>query len=247
VNQTLVLADGPALRVRVAGKAERRYPLSRLSRVLSAGRVEWRQSAIEVCLERRLPVVFLSQKGEPRGYLWPAVAAPSSLYQVMSEVSKLEAGAYRFGEWVRSQRMALLRRWCARRASEGGDAVGDSEFARLVREHVYARGAAASALAGADVYGPALMGAVIGSLHDAGVAPSYVGHGGTVIDVAAGLQQLMQLVLELEFRGLGARATGDDATLLHLLHAIGPVLKSEIRYLIGALHRCMREMLDTWR
>ncbi len=55
-----------------ASKAERalEIPIQEVGRILVLGRVQISTSAIEVCLERQIPVVFMSQTGDYKGHLW---------------------------------------------------------------------------------------------------------------------------------------------------------------------------------
>ena len=45
-------------------------PIQEVGRILVLGRVQISTSAIEVCLERQIPVVFMSQTGDYKGHLW---------------------------------------------------------------------------------------------------------------------------------------------------------------------------------
>lgn len=63
-----VLLDGPALRVAQKGRADGRYPLVRLSRVVVSGPVEWRTDALLVAIERGITVTFLDENGDPRAF-----------------------------------------------------------------------------------------------------------------------------------------------------------------------------------
>ncbi|PSB21796.1 CRISPR-associated endonuclease Cas1 [filamentous cyanobacterium CCP2] len=45
-------------------------PIQEVGRILVLGRVQLSTSAIEVCLERQIPVIFMSQMGDYKGHLW---------------------------------------------------------------------------------------------------------------------------------------------------------------------------------
>ncbi|MFM7426915.1 MAG: CRISPR-associated endonuclease Cas1 [Elainella sp.] len=55
-----------------AGKAEPpiEIPIREVGRILVLGRVQISTSAIEVCLENQIPVIFMSQLGDYKGHLW---------------------------------------------------------------------------------------------------------------------------------------------------------------------------------
>ncbi|HLV02563.1 MAG TPA: CRISPR-associated endonuclease Cas1 [Acidobacteriota bacterium] len=55
--------DGPALRVRRPLRADGRYPLPRVGRVVVIGRVKWKPNALEACLRFGRPVMILDNQG----------------------------------------------------------------------------------------------------------------------------------------------------------------------------------------
>lgn len=71
-DQLQVSLDGPALLVRGPGRADGRYPLSRLSRVVVQGDVEWTTPALLACLRGGIPVAFMDRKGRPLGLCFGA-------------------------------------------------------------------------------------------------------------------------------------------------------------------------------
>lgn len=58
-----VLLDGPALRAQSAGRADGRYPLSRLSRIVALGDVVWNPRALLACLHYQVPIAVLDSRG----------------------------------------------------------------------------------------------------------------------------------------------------------------------------------------
>ncbi len=61
-----VVLDEPALRVSVADKADQLFPMSRVSRVVCKGLVEWSVSALLACADAGISVLFLKKNGELR-------------------------------------------------------------------------------------------------------------------------------------------------------------------------------------
>lgn len=53
-----------------AAKSRLEIPIQEVGRILVLGRVQLSTSAIEVCLERQIPVIFMTQTGEYKGHLW---------------------------------------------------------------------------------------------------------------------------------------------------------------------------------
>ncbi|MFM8342332.1 MAG: CRISPR-associated endonuclease Cas1 [Methylomonas sp.] len=62
-----VVFDEPALRVVVMDKADQLFPLSRVSRVVCSGVVDWSMSALLACADAGVNVLFLAKNGEVRG------------------------------------------------------------------------------------------------------------------------------------------------------------------------------------
>lgn len=61
-----VVLDEPALRVCLTDKADQLFPLSRVSRVVCQGVVEWSMSALLACADAGIAVLFLERNGELR-------------------------------------------------------------------------------------------------------------------------------------------------------------------------------------
>ncbi len=61
-----VVLDQPALRVVVQNKADQLFPLSRISRVVCKGAVEWSMFALLACADAGINLLFLQQNGEVR-------------------------------------------------------------------------------------------------------------------------------------------------------------------------------------
>ena len=61
-----VSLDGPALRVSRSGRAEQRFPLCRVSRVMVSGAVSWSTNALLACADAGIAVCFLTADGTPR-------------------------------------------------------------------------------------------------------------------------------------------------------------------------------------
>jgi hypothetical protein len=61
--ETRVERDGPALKVACSGRAERWFPLRRISQVVSAARVDWSTQALLACAVEGITVSFLDEDG----------------------------------------------------------------------------------------------------------------------------------------------------------------------------------------
>lgn len=58
-----VFLDGPALRVRTAGRPDGRYPLARLARIVACGAVRFQPYVLLACLHCTVPIVILDNQG----------------------------------------------------------------------------------------------------------------------------------------------------------------------------------------
>lgn len=109
-KKTRVALDGPSLLVEAEGQAAARFPLRLVSEVVSAGPVEWTQSALVACLERKAPLTFLTGRGEAAGTALPAGDPLSWDAFRLEEMLASPDLVRRYEDWVRSEeRRGLLR------------------------------------------------------------------------------------------------------------------------------------------
>lgn len=243
---TRVQRDGPALLVRRATLSDARYPLARLSRIISRQSVEWSASALSACMEARIPIVFLDGRHQPVGYLFPPIHAPSRLDAVLKEFLDFPDWPDRYADWLRAERMRILRDWRARRNGEGRP-VNETQYRELVQCHVYQSDPAPPESAGAWIHAGALTAWALRCLQDAGLAPTYWGHDGEPLHLASDLARLLDLALTLELHGLGESVHGGEDALLRVLHAFGQHIREQCLRILGRLHRNIRERLELWR
>jgi hypothetical protein len=243
---TQVDADGPALLMRVQYQSAQRYPLARLSRIIAAQRVEWRSAALNACQHAHLPIVFLDNKGEPAGYLYPMQGKPSRLNQLIEEVLERDDWAEHYLNWLRAERMGLVRAWWHER-QQAGEALNEAELHEQIRRHVYHAEENTPVLPPGSPQIAALTAHVLHSLHQAGLKSCYWGAQGQPLDLTDDLRHLLELALALEMHGLGERLHGEDAALLRILHAYAERLPGLLEHLYGSLHRRLRTLLEEWR
>jgi len=77
--------DGPSLVVTCDAQAARRFPFSRLSRLVVCGPVELPTAALVECLRRGVPVTFLGGDGTLAGLALPAQSRTSNLNDRLEE------------------------------------------------------------------------------------------------------------------------------------------------------------------
>lgn len=97
-GETWVELDGPSLRIVQIDKAERLYPLRRLSRVFVQRRVEWALDALLACAERGISVVFFDDDGKVMARLLGKPGERDELYHRLRDFLMLPQarGMYRY-------------------------------------------------------------------------------------------------------------------------------------------------------
>ncbi|MGR9053910.1 MAG: CRISPR-associated endonuclease Cas1 [Gammaproteobacteria bacterium] len=99
--------DEPALAVEEPGKARQLFPLSRLSRVLVSGNVEWSMPALMACADAGVPVVFSRATGEIRGLWLSRRVFASNWLQHFYDALQQDDVRERYRDWLAGmQRMA---------------------------------------------------------------------------------------------------------------------------------------------
>ena len=80
-----VYLDGPALCVSQIGQSLRRYPFSRLSRVVVSGQVSWSTNALLQCADHGIWVSFMDANGVPKARMTGRTTKKTSLSQLWSD------------------------------------------------------------------------------------------------------------------------------------------------------------------
>lgn len=136
--------DGPSLVVVAPERAERRYPLERVSQVVLLGDVATDLEALRACASRGIPVGALDARGRPAGFFlpWRAPAAqPSMLLEILLQRGDAPS---RYRDWRRSQeRRAIIRALRAAGLQPMGLLGRDAAMEALLRTFADPRAAAA--------------------------------------------------------------------------------------------------------
>lgn len=242
-EHTSVDALGPALAVQRAGRSLVRYPIARLSRIISGRNVQWSGRALNLCMHEEIPIVILDDKNSPCGYIQPAVVHRSTLDSLLQQWVDIPHWHISLENWQRAQRMRLVKAWCARRGRSGHD-VSEKEYRELVRLHVQRMETMEAETN--SLWCAALAAYVSQKLQEAGVAARYWGHGGGVLDLRGVFLELLEVALALEFAGLGQAAHTNEAAQLRILHAFGQTMNETIALILGSLHQYIRSQLEEW-
>ena len=97
-----VRLDGAALRVCGRARAPSRYPLRRLSRVVSATDVQWNTEALLGCLGAGVPVLFCDSGGRPKAWCFGPRRRETTLEGLLREGLSRMDWDDRFADWRRA-------------------------------------------------------------------------------------------------------------------------------------------------
>jgi len=132
-----VTSTGEALVVASASGAAQRIPVARVLRVVSNANAEWSGAALLLCLERGVSVSWLGRGHEPAGHMWPCRRSGTELAPLLDVLAADHPGWMdAYGNWLRQQRLQVLRDWAVLRQT-AGCAVQPDEWQRAKRAWVY--------------------------------------------------------------------------------------------------------------
>jgi len=203
-----VCLEGPALRVSGEARADGRYPLRRLSRVIVSGAVEWRTPALLACLARGVPITFLDHHGAAVGYCFGANPLEMPLAERLRELLDRPDWEERYRLWhTAEQRRAILR--ALRAAHRRGDDLRPN-VVRTVLEIGHQRYAARAWVRRTHAALTGMLAALCAQvLLEAGLQPDLIGHRRRGLDLTRDLGVLLEWPLHRVTRGLAkARKAG---------------------------------------
>jgi hypothetical protein len=138
--QARVDADGPSLRLRAEGRAETRFPLERVSRIVAGARVTWSAEALRACFESAITIVVMREDGSTLGSIQPARVQRARLAEALEELLDWPDWHDVYHCWLRSARMRVLADW--RCAQTDRKATRDLHiYQDFVKRQVYGVGA----------------------------------------------------------------------------------------------------------
>jgi hypothetical protein len=234
-----VRAAGPALAI---SRGDRNFavPLGRIARVIARGRVHWDSAALALCLQQRVPIVFLGGHARPVGAALPLVANTGVLDELMCMFVDGSEWRHRYDNWLRSQRLRMLLQWRRERARRGHP-VDRAEWAEQVRRFVY--------LGEAPLAGPragAAYALVLAVMLRAGVRTQYRAPNGETLALAADLAAIVDRRTVLSCGTMGAQFERFDA----LAAAAGAAAASDdeafVVELLDRLRRYVADLIEPW-
>lgn len=109
-----VVLDDPALRVSLDNKADQLFPLSRVSRVVCKGVVEWSMSAMLACADAGISVLFLERNGDLRARWLGRVNDRQSSTQRLLDLLARGDGPALYENWTLSMEKLAVRSFARR-------------------------------------------------------------------------------------------------------------------------------------
>lgn len=109
-----VVLDEPALRVSVADKADQLFPMSRVSRVVCKGVVDWSMSALLACADAGITVLFLQKNGELRARWLGRASQRQSLTQRLLDLMARTDGPGLIENWTLAMEKMAARSFARR-------------------------------------------------------------------------------------------------------------------------------------
>ena len=94
-----------------AGRPVRRFPLSRIDRIVCGDNVDWRGAALMACMEHGIAVVIEAGRGRAVGYALPTVEPGEPLHACLELLAAMPAATHRLDNWLRHRRMDVVDRW----------------------------------------------------------------------------------------------------------------------------------------
>lgn len=104
-----VVLDEPALRVVVPEQSDRLFPLSRVSRVVCSGVVDWSMSALLACADAGITLLFLQKNGEVRARWLGQSGVRQSLTQRVVDLLVRPDGLSRYENWSLAMEKLAVR------------------------------------------------------------------------------------------------------------------------------------------
>lgn len=110
-----------------------RYPLARISRVVSSPAVDWAGGALTLCLKHGITITWADAKGHPLGNASPTPPSHSPHLNALTLLLEHPEGPAHYQHWQRSRRMAVLIHW----GQTSAQPISPAHWENTKREWVY--------------------------------------------------------------------------------------------------------------
>lgn len=130
-----VTCTDAALVVRNEKRQTLRYPLQRISRVVSSTVADWSGQALALCLQNGIGITWMDGRGNAVGTCYPQKRQHPSFAAAVEMLTETPEGLARYHNWLRARRMEVLMRW----GKSALDAIPLAQWEATKREWVYGR------------------------------------------------------------------------------------------------------------
>lgn len=180
----------------------RRFPLTRISRIVCRVTLDWSGEALGACLARGIPVLFEDGRGVAAGFALPAVDPATPLHACFQRLADEPAAEHLLDNWFRHRRREVLAGWWADWLRQHPRSTG-ALYAEFKRSFVYR----AEVRAVLDpMLRPVCESAVLEALGRLGVLPAYLTGEAARLDVLCELTTLLWGQVNLESGTLAVMA-----------------------------------------
>jgi len=130
-----VTCTGEALVVRNERRQTLRYPLERVSRVVSSTVTDWSGDALALCLRSGIGITWVDGQGNALGTCYPQQRRHPEHATAVELLTESTEGLARYHNWLRARRMAVLKHWGSTQAERISPALWEA----TKRDWVYGR------------------------------------------------------------------------------------------------------------
>ena len=130
-----VSCTNEALVVRNERQQTLRYPLARVSRVVSSSVTDWSGEALALCMKSGIGITWLDARGTALGTCYPLRRCHPPFATAVELLPESPAGMARYHNWLRARRMEVLVHWGKTRAEQISPALWEA----TKRDWVYGR------------------------------------------------------------------------------------------------------------
>lgn len=234
-----VAVVGPALTVTCHGRRFQ-FPILRLSRVLVCGRVHWSSEAVALCLQHRIPIVFLDSGARPLGATLALRQRSAPLHESLTDFVESSNWRHSYENWLRAERLRVLLQW-RRERTAAGSPLERREWIAKVRAHVYVPDPEHRSMQAAACYALALS-----IVMRAGARSQYRASDGSVLCLWADVGSLLDLRVELKLGSLARLEEGLGTLQVRGFQVDAPEHEAFVVGVLQRLHRRASECLEPW-
>jgi len=134
-DKKTITCTAEALVVHNTQRQIRRYPLARISRVVSSTETDWHGNALALCLKSGIGITWIDTQGNALGTCYPSQRTPASFALAVELLTETTEGLERYTNWLRARRMEVLIRW----GHECGDRISPAQWQATKHDWVYAQ------------------------------------------------------------------------------------------------------------